>query len=132
MPPPDPGRRAVLSRDTDPVVERRQVSLWCRMSADARLESAAAACTETLRLSLAGIHMRRRTADDTLVFSHSHESGWARESAYRIWQAAEKVAINSQPPTPSIQSEPVCCVSEVWELGIGRWELIGLRFSSAC
>lgn len=64
MSPPDPGsRRAVLSRDTDRAAELLQVSLWRRMSAGARLRTAAAASAATLRLSLAGVRIRAPHAD---------------------------------------------------------------------
>ncbi len=63
--PPDPGSpRAVLSRDTDRAAERLQVALWRHMSAGAKLGTAGAASTATLRLSLAGIRIRAPHADE--------------------------------------------------------------------
>ena len=63
--PADPGSpRAVLSRDTDRAAERLQVALWRRMAAGAKLTTAGAASTATLRLSLAGIRIRAPHADE--------------------------------------------------------------------
>ena len=36
-------------------------------------------------------------------------------------QGAEKGHVNSQPPTPNIPRDPICC--EIWTLGVGNWVL---------
>lgn len=61
--------RSVLSGDTAPAIEQRQIGLWREMTLSARLSSAAGASVAIADLALAGIRDRESsaTAEDTFV-----------------------------------------------------------------
>jgi len=67
---PKAHRTAVLSRDTSPEAERRQVALWRRMSPmeKARLVSSSSRAVQTL--CLAGIRRRHPDASDDECMLH--------------------------------------------------------------
>ncbi len=62
--PVDPVRRALLSRDTDPDIEARQIETWRRMSSIEIAELVAGASRAVRDLALAGLRARHPQASE--------------------------------------------------------------------
>jgi hypothetical protein len=58
----------VLSRDTDPLIEARQVERWRAMTAEEKLMTAASASAAVRELAMAGLRLRHPSANEREIF----------------------------------------------------------------
>ena len=88
---PEP-RRAILSTDTTPEIERRQVELWRRLSPAERLRLAADASIAVMNLSLAGVRRRYPHASERECFLRAAAIRLGAETVRRIYPDAAHLA----------------------------------------